>query len=121
MSTGAPAQHQHGTRLRRQTNRLIRADHIKLHQKLRKIDPFRRAIDDYPHRALLGMGANVNDRAGKAIIEHPRHRDKQLPIEKAALALPRGRLAKFSIPWHTPYRRSNELETIAVAAFTPAK
>src|ERR1700731_1186129 len=92
---GTPPQHQQGTRLRRQTNRLIWADHFKLHQKLRKIDPFRRTIDDDPHRALLGMGANVNDRAGKAIIEHPWHRNKQLPIEIAALALPRGRWRNY--------------------------
>ena len=45
----------------------------------------RRLIDDDAHRAFRRMGAHVDQRAGKPLVAHGRHRDQHLPVQEAAL------------------------------------
>ncbi len=65
-------------------------DDVELHQQPRKIDAAGRAINDNAHRALGGVGAEVNHRTLKARIAHHRHGNQQLAIEIAMVVRPDG-------------------------------
>ena len=66
----------------RQPDRFLRRDHLKLDQKLREAHLRRRLIDDDSHRAVLGMGAEIDHGPRKAVVGHARHGDEHLPVEE---------------------------------------
>src|SRR4029079_5364982 len=41
-------------------------------------------VDDNAHGAVGGMGTDVDDAAGEAVVAHAGHRDQHLSVEKAA-------------------------------------
>jgi hypothetical protein len=71
----------------RQFDPLGLRDDVELHQQIGKFDVRRRLVDDDAHGAFGRVRANVNDRAGEALVAHRRHRDQHLAVEIAARGL----------------------------------
>ena len=62
----AAAQHLHALGLARQADQLVGGDDVELDQQIRKARVGRRLVDDDAHRAILGMGADIDDAAAEA-------------------------------------------------------
>ena len=80
------AQHLQALGLARQPDQLLGGDDVELDQKVGKPRIGRRLVDDNAHRAILGMGTDIDDAAAEAGIGHAGHRDQALPVEIAATA-----------------------------------
>ena len=68
------------------THELVR----ELHQQFGEAQRARALVDDDAHRAFARMGADVNDRAGKALVRHRGHGDQKLAVEIAGGGLAGG-------------------------------
>ena len=77
-----PAAHDlHDAGAGRQSDDIGCRNHVELHQQIGKVDVGRRMVDDNTHRALGGMGADVDERAGETFVHHRRHGDQHLAVE----------------------------------------
>jgi hypothetical protein len=80
----SPAHHFYAAGARRQPDDVGRGNDVQLHQKVGEIDVRRWMIDDNAHRPFRRMRADVNERAGKALVHHRRHGDQHLAVEIAS-------------------------------------
>ncbi len=77
----AAAQNFHAFGILRQPDVLALLDDAELLQQLGKVDAAGRMVDDDAHRALGGMGTEIDHRALEAGIAHDGHRDQQPAVE----------------------------------------
>ena len=71
------------TRLAGQADRFLLVHDAELHQKIRK-QHLLRLIDDQAHRALVAVGADIDDGASEAVVLHAGHGDEELVVQKSA-------------------------------------
>jgi hypothetical protein len=79
----AAHQHLHPVDVLRQADTVGLGNDLELHQEIGHAEIGRRLVDHDPHRAFGRMGADIDHRAREALVAHPRHGEKELPVEIA--------------------------------------
>ena len=68
-------------RARRKADRLAVGNDAQLHEQLAEIDLLGALVDDQPHRPVVAVGAQIDDRSGEGPSPQRRHGDEELAFQ----------------------------------------